>query len=143
MTMRTPRGRASLALITAALVGAGCQPGDGPAAPVALRCPTARVPLCTDRAQATAVRAAAADAELRLVPALESASSRDVFAQRLTVVTARLGSGDVSGARTALVAARGALADSRAQLSTNPGDAADLSAIELTLDQIAAVLGDS
>ncbi|HET9002950.1 MAG TPA: hypothetical protein VFN39_03010 [Gemmatimonadaceae bacterium] len=134
---------APLALLATTLFGVGCQGSDSPVAPGAQECPSAPVPLCTDAAQATAVRAAAADAELRLVPALESASSRDVFAQRLTVVAARLGSGDVSGARTALVAARGALADSRAQLSTNPGNAADLSAIELTLDQIAAVLGDS
>jgi hypothetical protein len=49
----------------------------------------------------------------------------------------------VSGARAALVTARGALAESRAQLVTHPADAADLAAIELTLDQVAAVLGDS
>lgn len=134
---------APLALLATTLFGVGCQGGDSPVAPGAQQCPSARVPLCTDAAQATAVRAAAADAELRLVPALQSASTRDFFGQRLTVVVSRLGSGDVSGARSALVTARGALADSRAQLSTHPGDAADLAAIELTLDQIAVVLGDS
>jgi hypothetical protein len=90
-----------------------------------------------DAAQATAVRAAAADAQLRLVP------TRDILGQRLAVIAARLGSGDVSGARAALAAARGALGESRARLATHPGDAADLAAIDLTLDQIAAVLGDS
>ena len=134
---------ALLALLATTLFGVGCQGGDSPAAPGAQQCPSAPVPLCTDAAQATAVRAAAVDAALRLVPALESASTRDVFGQHLTIVVSRLESGDVSGARSALVAARGALADSRAQLSTNPGDAADLAAIELTLDQVAAVLGDS
>lgn len=134
--------RAPLALLATTLFGVGCQGGDSPVAPRAQQCPSTPVPLCTDAVAATAVRAAAADAELRLVPALESASSRDAFAQRLAVVAARLGSGDVSGARSALVAARGALTDSRAQLSTHPGDAADLAAIELTLDQVAAVLGD-
>lgn len=143
MTMRTPPGRASLALLTATLVAAGCQAGDGPVAPAALQCPSARVPLCTDAEQASAVRAAAADAQLRLASALEDAPTRDMLGQRLTVVAARLGSGDVSGARAALVAARGALSESRAQIATHPGDAADLAAIELTLDQVAAVLGDS
>ena len=135
--------RAPLAFLATTLFGVGCQGGDSPVAPGAQQCPSARVPLCMDAAQATAVRAAAADAQLRLAPALESAPARDIFDQRLTVVAARLGGGDVSGARAALGAARGALAESRAQLATHPGDAADLAAIELTLDQIAAVLRDS
>lgn len=135
--------RAPLALLATTLFGVACQGGDNPVAPVAQQCPAARVPLCMDAVQATAVRAAADDAQRRLVPALESAPTRDLFGERLTMVAARLESGDVSGARTALVAARRALADCRAQLPTRPGDAADLAAIELTLDQISAVLGDS
>ena len=135
--------RAPLALLATTLFGVGCQAGDSPIAPASQQCPGARVPLCMDAAQATAVRAAAADAQLRLVPTLESAATRDIVGQRLTVVAARIGSGDVSGARVALAAARGALGESRAQLATHPGDAADLAAIELTLEQIAAVLGDS
>ena len=135
--------RGAVGLLATALFGTACAGTDGPLAPTALQCPTARVPLCTDAAQATAVRAATADAQLRVVPALEGALARDVFGQRLTVVAARLGSGDVSGARAALAAARGALAESRAQLAAHPGDAADLAAIELTLDQITAILGDS
>lgn len=138
-----PSWRAPLTLLATTLFGVACQAGDGPVAPASQQCPSARVPLCTDPAQATAVRAAAADAQLRLVPTLESAPTRDIVGQRLTLVAARLGSGDVSGARAALAAARGALGESRAQLATHPGDAADLAAIELTLDQIAAVLGDS
>lgn len=140
---RAPRWRAPLALLATTLFGVGCQGGDGPVAPAAEQCPTARVPLCTDAIQATAVRAATTDAQLRVVPAIESGATRDAIAARLTVVAARLGSGDVAGARVALAAARGALAESRAQLAAHPGDVADLAAIELTFDQIAAVLGDS
>jgi hypothetical protein len=147
MPMNTHRAgagrRAPLALLATTLFGVACQGSDGPVAPSAQRCPTAAVPLCMDAAQATAVRAATADVQLRIIPALESAPTRDILARRLTVVAAQLGSGDVSGARAALVTARRALAESRAQLVTHPADAADLAAIELTLDQVAAVLGDS
>jgi hypothetical protein len=138
-----PGWRAPLALLATTLFGVACQGSDSPVAPSAQRCPTAPVPLCTDAVQATTVRAATADVQLRIIPALESAPSRDIIGQRLTLLAARVGSGDVSGARAALTAARGALTESRAQLATHPGDAADLAAIELTLDQIAAVLGDS
>jgi len=140
---RTTSWRAPLAIIATTLFGVGCQGSDSPLAPAAERCPSARVPLCTDALQATAVRAAVTDAQLRLAPALESAPSRDTFGQRLTVVAARLDGGDVTGVRAALAAARGALVESRAQLAAHPGDVADLAAIELALDQIAAVLGDS
>ena len=133
---------APLALLATTLLGVGCQGGDSPVAPAALQCPRAAAPLCMDAVRATAVRAAAADAQLRLAPALESATARGVVEQRLTVVAARLESGDVSGARAALAAARAALAETRAQLAAHPADAADLAAIELTLDQIAAVVGD-
>jgi hypothetical protein len=135
---RTPLGIAGLVLL-----GAGCQPGDSPVAPDAQRCPSAPVPLCADAIQAAAVRAAVGDAQLRLVPALGVASTRDMLAHRLTVVAAALGDGDVSVARTALAAARGGVAEARGQLSAHPADAADLSAIELTFDQVAAVLGGS
>jgi hypothetical protein len=135
--------RAPLALLATTLFGVACQGSDGPVAPTAQRCPTAPVPLCMDAVQAVAVRAATTDVQLRIVPALESAASRDTFGERLTLLAARVGSGDVSGARAALTAARGALAEARATLAAHPGDAADLAAIELTLDQIAAVLGDS
>ena len=135
--------QAPFALLATTLFGVGCQGGDSPVAPSVQQCPSAPVPLCMDAVQASAVRDATADAQLRLVPSLESTMTRDVFGQRLTVVATRLGSGDVAGARVALRAARVALTESRAQLAAHPGDAADLAAIELTLDQIDAVLGDS
>jgi hypothetical protein len=141
---RDVRGRwRSLAVVATTLLGVGCQGGDSPVAPASLRCPSAQVPLCMDAAQATAVRAAAADAQLRLIPALEGAPTRAVIGQRLTAVASRLDDGDVTGARIALSAARAALAESRAHLPSQPADAADLAAIELTLDQIAVVVGDS
>lgn len=125
--------RRTLLLASTVIAAAAC--ADGPNAPVALRCPTARVPLCADDARAEAVRAALADASTRIVPALASATARAGLAARLPVLAARLAEGDVAGARTALAAARGSLAGEAA-------DAPDLAAIQLTLAEIASALGD-
>lgn len=121
-------------LLASTALAAAC--ADGPNAPVALRCPTARVPLCADDARAEAVRVAVTDASARLVPALGNATARAALAERLPVLAARLAEGDVAGARTALAAARASLAGEAA-------DAPDLAAIQLTLSEVASALGDS
>ena len=121
-------------LLASTALAAAC--ADGPTAPRALGCPTARVPLCTDAARAAAVRAALDDASTRLVPTLANATARAGLAGRLPVLAARLDAGDVAGARTALATARAALAGEAA-------DAPDLAAIQLTLAEIASALGDA
>ncbi|NUR17907.1 MAG: hypothetical protein HOQ12_00090 [Gemmatimonadaceae bacterium] len=131
-----------LALAGTALVAVGCQP-DGPTAPATLRCPGARVPLCTDATRAAAVHAAVSDAGSRLAPSLTSRDASAQLGEHLTGLEASLSAGDVTGARAALVRTRGALAEARAGLASHPGDAPDLDAIALTLDEIAAVLADA
>ena len=144
ITRRSTRARtARLVLLATAFVAAGCQTGDGPTAPAARRCPDARVPLCTDVAHAAYLRAAVADAETRLVPALESGPTRDALAVKLATLSSRLADGDVTGSLAALGAARGAVAQSRAGLDRHTLDAADLAAIELTLTETAGALGAS
>lgn len=143
MITRRPAGMrtASLALV-ATMIVAGCQGGDGPAAPVTLRCPAARVALCTDASRAAAVRAAATDAGTRLAPSLTNRDASEQLAVRLAGLEASLAAGEVTAARTALARAHAALAEARAALATHPGDAPDLDAIALTLDESAAVLAD-
>ena len=133
---------APLALVATVVVAVGCQAGDGPTAPLTLRCPTARVPLCTDATRAAAVRAAATDAGSRLAPSLTNRDASVQLAARFPGLQASLAAGEVTGARAALARARAALAGARTGLATHPGDAPDLDAIALTLDEIAAVLAD-
>lgn len=140
MTRRNATLGAAFLLLVSAMVAA-CQGSDDPAAPVAERCPTARVPLCANVAQTRFVLAAVADAQARLAQSIENAAARRDLDQRLTLLSGRLGAGDVTGARAALAAARTALADSRVQLARYPADAPDLAAIDLTLDQAALALG--
>jgi hypothetical protein len=90
---------------------------------------------------AALVRAAVADAQTRLSPSLENKAAGTDLGERLTLLSARLGSGDVTGSLGALAAARRAVAESRGQLTRYPADAADLAAIDLTLDQAAIALG--
>ncbi|HEX8851795.1 MAG TPA: hypothetical protein VF761_19865 [Gemmatimonadaceae bacterium] len=131
-----------LALGATVFVAAACQTGDGPTAPVALRCPTARVLLCTDASRAAAVHIAVTDAGARLVPSLTGRDAGEQLAARLSGLEGSLAAGEVTGARAALARAQSALADARAALASHPDDAPDLDAIALTLDEIASVLAD-
>lgn len=131
-----------LTLTCAALVAAGCQGAESPAAPLAEQCPTARVPLCMDVVHAALVRAAVADAGTRLVPALENAALRASLGSRLAALGDALLAGDIARARASLAATRGVL-DESPWTSTDPADAADITAIEITLQETANALAGS
>jgi hypothetical protein len=100
-------------------------------------CPDAQVPLClsgdSTRALITPV---ATDAGSRSLGALANAAARGAIGIELDAVGAAIVAGQVTQARAALARARTALAAARQQLTTNPGDAPDLAAIELALIQI-------
>jgi hypothetical protein len=127
------------ALLAAALTTTACQGTDGPAAPLADRCPSARVPLCMDVAHAALVRAAVADAGSRLAPSLEDAALRAPLTASLATLSDALLAGDIARARSSLAATRAALAQGRAAAT----DAADITAIEITLEETADALAGS
>jgi hypothetical protein len=108
-------------------------------------CPTASVPLCAavNSSAASSARESASDAASRSTPALENATARSALGAGLSQLDAALAAGNVTKALAALRATREALTSARAQLNSFPGDAADLAAIELTLDQVAPLLGTS
>ena len=131
-----------LALLVAALTATACQGTDGPAAPIAERCPSARVPLCMDVAHAALVRAAVADAGSRLAPSLEDAALREPLTASLAALSDALLAGDIARARASLASTRTALAE-RQRAVSNAADAADITAIEITLQETDDALGGS
>ena len=136
--------------VAAAALGAAsylaCSDSTAPPPPPADDvCPTATVPLCSgaNAAVAAAARDAVADAVGRSTPALENAGARPELAASLAELEAMLAAGNVTRSRNALGRARAALTAAHAQLGTFPGDAPDLTAIELALDRVAPLLGVS
>lgn len=134
-------------VVLSLLVGVGVSScGDGRGAtepPAALTCPSADVPLCSRLTKRAAAQDAASDAAARSLPALENASTRAALGTSLSRLSTALTAGNITDARAALTGSREALGGARGQLSTSPGDAADLASIELMLDQVAPLLGVS
>jgi hypothetical protein len=97
--------------------------------------------LCSDAAWTSADRDALTDAIDRAAPALENAPVRSALLSRLADLRSAIIAGNVTKSTAALNAARQQLVKGREQLATFPGDAADLTAIELATDQVALLIG--
>jgi hypothetical protein len=138
--------RFRVALLTGiALVGAvgvGCG-GDatGPVRPPEQTCPSVAVPICQDEERADVAREAVADLVGRIAPKLENPTARDALVTGLGQLAIEVGLGNVTAARRALTFSRESLNAALAQRATYPGDAPDLGAIELELDEMAVLLG--
>jgi hypothetical protein len=103
-------------------------------------CPTASAPLCALDAQAlTSMRLDLDDAGARIAAHLEDPVTRQELARWIPNLSSNLGRGAVTFATGDLREAQAAV--SRAMQRTSfPGDRADLAALELELDFIAAQL---
>ena len=136
--------RAALVVAGAtSLLGATLSCGDkGPGPVQPITCPSANVPVCTP-ATATAARDVTSDASSRSTPALENTTARSALGTNLGQLDAALANGNITDARAALGRVREAITAARAQLTQFPGDAADLTAIELQMDQVAPLIGTS
>jgi hypothetical protein len=124
------------AMLLGACGGGG---NDAPVVPALLTCATATVPLCTDAATATGVRAAIADADTRLRPSLSGAAAAAIGTELATFRTAVDG-GAVSTARSSADRLRAAITTLRGTGTQTP-DLATLDAITLALIRAQAALG--
>lgn len=99
-------------------------------------CPSAQVPLCVKADSTLAVVSPMTnDAVARSAAALGNAPVRATLTTEINAVKSAIAAGNVSQARAALTRARAAIVAARQQ-NTHPGDAPDLSAIELALIQL-------
>ena len=138
-------GLVTAALSAVTITCGGDKIASPPPPPADQVCPSAPVPLC-DAAKASAVSAAresTSDAAGRSTSALENGTARSALGAGLGQLDAALAAGNVTKALAALRLTREALTSARGQLNAFPGDAADLAAIELALDQVAPLLGTS
>jgi hypothetical protein len=103
-------------------------------------CPAAQVRLCNDDGAALIARDGVADAAERATLGLENATARSTLVGNLGQLRTALTDRNVTRARAALATTRESIATARGQLSSFPGDAADLAGIELMLDFVAALL---
>lgn len=127
-----------MAAAVAALAIAACSES---AAPSELTCPSAAVPLCAkEDSTVAAVASVTTDAGTRSLGALANPAARTALATELAAIDAAIDARNVTQARAAVERTRTALASAREQLSTHPGDAPDLAAIELALVQVARAL---
>jgi hypothetical protein len=110
---------------------------DAVAVPAVDMCPQASVPLCNGDHIAALVTADVDDALSRSVPALENATARDALTVSLSQLDSALAAGNLTRSREALSRSREAFGQS------GDGDLADLTAVQLLLDQIAILLGTS
>lgn len=99
-------------------------------------CPSAQVPLCVKADSTLAVVSPMTnDAVARSAPALGNAAVKATLTTEINAVKSALAAGNVTQARAALTRARAAISTALQQ-NTHPGDAPDLSAIELALIQL-------
>jgi hypothetical protein len=132
---------AGLALGTVAACSDSTGPKDDQVVQTDLMCSSAQVPLCTEGAARGIAQDATSDARSRSLPALENAAGRSALDATLADLSSALSAGNVTKTRAALSRSRTALDAARAQLSSFGGDAADLGAVELLLDHVAAKVG--
>lgn len=127
------RGLLAIAAAVVALVACS----DSTAA-TDVTCPSAAVPLCArEDSTVAAVALVTSDAGTRSLGALANPAAKAALATELAAIDAAIDARNVTQARAALERAGAALATARQQLSTHPGDAPDLAAIELALFQVA------
>jgi len=104
-------------------------------------CPGAGVALCTAPPQVvTAASGAVADVATRSTKGLKNPAAKARLESLASALAAALRDGRVSAAREALDDMRAAIAEARSQLASHPGDAADLTAIELSIRPTADLL---
>lgn len=125
----------SIAIASSSLLA--CSDGT---APDQLLCPAAQVLLCTQAETAVYVAIVARDAESRNVSGLTNAARAAVLKQRLGALNVALAAGNITAAQRALTETRVAIEAAKAQLGQFPGDAPDLTAIELALLQVEKAL---
>ena len=138
--MTARRHAALAALLAATLAAEGCTGAEAPAAPGASGCDTARLALCSDRADAAELLAAVADAADRLAPALQNPHARTALAERMAILSVELDVGDVARARHSVDLLQATLAAARSDGSSYADDAADLDAIAITIQEAAGAL---
>lgn len=104
--------------------------------PEELTCPAVAVPLCLQSDSTSALlRPVTNDAATRSTGALGNAAAKTNLTTELNALAEAISRGNVTLARQAIVRARAALQTARSQLDVHPGDAPDLTAIELALIQ--------
>lgn len=134
MTSRN-RLRLRLALVIFLfVVGIGCSDATAPRRDT---CASVRVALCTelDAGSIPLAAQAASDAAGRIAVALRNGGAAASLRGVLNELGGAIRAGQITEARDALAHARRALAEARLRLSQFPGDAPDLTAIELALVQ--------
>ena len=120
-------------LLMAMMVGAAC--GDAAGTPEEV-CPSAQVPLCAKADSTIAVISPMTnDAVVRSAAALGNPAAKAALTTEINAMKAAIAAGNVTQARGALTRARAAIAAARQQ-NSHPGDAPDLSAIELAILQL-------
>lgn len=106
-----------------------------------LTCPSAAVALCTSAdSTRSVVGPLTADAATRSSGALGNEAAKTQLRIELNALAEAIAAGNVTQGRNALDRARAALAVARTQLADHPGDAPDLTVIELALIQAARAL---
>ena len=128
-----------------AAIQSGCAGGDatGPIRPADQTCPSAAVPMCEDTPETNLAREDVADLVGRVAPKLDNPDASHALVTGLGQLAIELGLGNVTNARRALTFSRDALTQALSRVSSYPGDAPDLGAIELELDRVATLLGTS
>ena len=122
----------------AALALGACTP-DAVTAPTEPAASESALAIRAAPAEVAALGASIDDAGVRLVPSLGDAVARAELTDHLGNLSAAVAAGDVRAARRALALARRTVGRLSGAAELSP-DAADLAAVELALDQAAALL---
>ena len=126
-----------LIVAAAVLLSVAC---DDAAGTVNATCPNAQVPLCMKADSVLAIATPMTnDATARSGAVLANQAVKATITTELATASAALSSGQVTQARAAVERARAAIAAALAA-NTHPGDAPDLTAIDLALIQLGLAL---
>lgn len=115
-------------------LASGCHDSTAPSDHIT--CPAAGALVCIQPEIAKPVTEATSDASTRSSSALQNKPSATAISQELNSLVVALSAGDIGAARSALKRASDQVASAKQQLSAYPGDAPDLTAIELALIQV-------
>ena len=135
--------RSALLPVLAALIVAACM-RDAPTAPANEDTSNKAAPAADSSAIAernAGVRDALSDVTTRLLPTLQNTADAEQLSSRLTSLIADVDAGNVDGARRRLGEAQAALNRIVAD-ATGSADVADLSFVQLALDQVKSLLGE-
>ncbi|HEY0809618.1 MAG TPA: hypothetical protein VGD49_05620 [Longimicrobiales bacterium] len=135
--------RSALLPVLAALIVAACM-RDAPTAPANADASTKATPAVDSSAIAqrnAGVREALSDVTTRLLPALQNTADAEQLSSRLTSVIADVDAGNVDAARRRLGEAQAVL-DRIVADAAGSADLADLSFVQLALDQVMSLLGE-